>query len=516
MLLPAANTSVSITRERWFPIITLGGLGTLSNCALAATSYPVAAWGMMGLLVCVSVVWLSYLRHLLRLRTRELQAAHERCEHIEQQKDYLLTIDPQTGLARQQHFMNIVDDYSHAPTEPTSVAKEIMLIKLLDLDVIVRTLGFTRAELIVTTFADVLRHLPQVQSAYFGRGVFAVFMTKANAPQLFKALGKKITEADLGCGTQLVGGSAYWPEHGRSAGKLVRHAETALATSIARRKRWMLYDAVMEPSRLDMEIVSTFVKGNVQGLYPVFQPQLNLRTGKIESAEILERWNHWHLGAISPSVFIPLLEHSSLIRQVTLQMVDEAVRVAAYLRKQHMPCCISVNVAAYDLLDADLVDVISKALLRHSGWACDIKVELTETCVASDPQHVKRVLNQLNAIGVLASIDDFGTGYSSLSHLPSLPIHALKIDRSFVGDMIKNERNHDIVRSSISMARELGLVAVAEGVEDDKTLQLLKKEGCELAQGYVIAKPMAEAEFIEFMRTHAVDNIDINRILRSV
>jgi len=346
--------------------------------------------------------------------------------------------------------------------------------------------------------------------------VFALFMTKTNAPQLFKTLGKQIADADLGCGTQLVGGSAYWPEHGRSASKLVRHAETALATSVARRKRWMLYDASMEPSRLDMDIVSTFVKGNVQGLYPVFQPQLNLRTGRIESAEILERWNHWQLGVIAPSVFIPLLEHSGLIEQVTVQMVDEAVRVSAYLRKQHMPCCISVNVAAYDLLEANLVEIISQALQRHRGMACDLKVELTETCVASDPLHVKSVLTQLNGLGVHASVDDFGTGYSSLSYLNSFPIHELKIDRSFVGDMLTNERNHSIVRSTISMARELGLIAVAEGVEDDKTLQLLKKEGCEVAQGFVIAKPMAETEFIEFMRTHAVENIDINRIIRSV
>lgn len=516
---PFANRSTPVVSGCGFSVV-VGCLAIISVPALAVGSEGVAVgsvlWGAAIIFMLGGALWLSYTRYLLQQRTQELESALERCARIEQQHQQLLTIDQQTGLAKQQHFMELLDDYFHAPTEAQSVSKEVMLIKLLDLDVVVRSLGFTRAELIVTTFASLLQALPQTQAAYFGRGVFALFMTKTNAPQLFKELSKKIADADLGCGTQLVGGSSYWPEQGRSASKLVRHAETALATSVARRKRWMLYDAAMEPSRLDMEIVSTFVKGNVQGLYPVFQPQLNLRTGRIESAEVLERWNHWQLGVIAPSVFIPLLEHSGLIEQVTLQMVDEAVRVGAYLRKQHMPCCISVNVAAYDLLEANLPDIISQALLRHRGMACDIKVELTETCVASDPQHVKTVLTQLNAMGVLASVDDFGTGYSSLSYLNSFPIHELKIDRSFVGDMLHNERNHSIVRSTISLARELGLVVVAEGVEDDKTLQLLKKEGCEVAQGFVIAKPMAETDFIEFMRTHAVESIDFNRIIRSV
>src|SRR5690606_19554857 len=125
----------------------------------------------------------------------------------------------------------------------------------------------------------------------------------------------------------------YWPEQGRSAGKLMRHAETAMAMSIARRRRWMAYDAAMEPSRMDLDIVSIFAEGNVPGLFPVFQPQLDLRTGKITSAEILVRWQHPRLGFIAPNVFIPLLENAGLIERITAQMIDEAVRVAATLRQ---------------------------------------------------------------------------------------------------------------------------------------------------------------------------------------
>lgn len=125
------------------------------------------------------------------------------------------------------------------------------------------------------------------------------------------------------------------------------------------------------------------------------------------------------------------------------------------------------------------------------------------------------MLTQLSELGVYASVDDFGTGYSSLSYLSMFPIRELKIDRSFVGDMLINPRNHSIVRSTILMARELGLGTVAEGVEDDKTLQMLKKEGCAIAQGYVIARPLPETEFIEFMRAHAVQAFDLHSIIKS-
>jgi EAL domain-containing protein (putative c-di-GMP-specific phosphodiesterase class I) len=213
-------------------------------------------------------------------------------------------------------------------------------------------------------------------------------------------------------------------------------------------------------------------------------------------------------------VFIPLLENSGLIGQITEQMIDEAVRVAALLRKRGVPCCISVNIAAYDLIETQLSAVVRHALVRYQGLPSDLKLELTETSVATDPQRVKNVLVELSELGIYASVDDFGTGYSSLSYLSVFPIRELKIDRSFVTDMLDNPRNHSIVRSTILMARELGLATVAEGVEDDRTLQMLKKEGCDVAQGYVIARPLPEADFFEFMHTHASQTFDITAFMK--
>lgn len=458
--------------------------------------------------------WYWSLKRRVELRTRELSDALVQREIAEQELRRAIHFDAQTGLTKLSYFIEQVDDYFHANQRPVTQEKEILVIKLVDLDVIVRTFGFARAEMIVNAFATHLLKLDDTLAAYLGRGVFALFINKCNTLELFERLSSAMAESDPGLNSQFVGGSAYWPEHGRSAGKLMRHAETALAMSELRRRRWLAYEMAMEPSRVDLDIIAIFIDGNVQGIYPVFQPQLDLRTGKIVSAEVLVRWQHPRLGLVPPNVFIPLLENSGLIEQVTAQMIDEAVRVAVILRKRDLPCCISVNIAAYDLIESNLAEIINQALVRYQGVPGDIKLELTETSVATDPQRVKKVLTQLSEMGVYASVDDFGTGYSSLSYLSLFPIRELKIDRSFVGDMLGNPRNHSIVRSTILMARELGLVTIAEGVEDDQTLQILKKDGCDIAQGYVIARPLPEAEFIEFMRAHAAQLFDISQFMK--
>jgi predicted signal transduction protein with EAL and GGDEF domain/ABC-type amino acid transport substrate-binding protein len=458
--------------------------------------------------------WYWSLKRKVEQRTQELSEALAQRAIAEQELLRVAHYDAQTGLAKLPYFIDQLDDYFHAHQQPVKQEKEILVIKLADLDVIVRTFGFARAEMIVSAFANHLLKLDDALAAYLGRGVFALFINKSNALELFDRLSGAMAVSDPGLNSQFVGGSAYWPEHGRSAGKLMRHAETALAMSELRRRRWLAYEAAMEPSRVDLDIISIFIDGNVQGIFPVFQPQLDLRSGKITSAEVLVRWQHPRLGLVPPNVFIPLLENSGLIEQVTEQMIDEAVRVAVILRKRDLPCCISINIAAYDLIETNLAGIVSQALVRYQGLSSDIKLELTETSVASDPQRVKQVLTQMSEFGIYASVDDFGTGYSSLSYLSMFPIRELKIDRTFVSDMLGNPRNHSIVRSTILMARELGLVTVAEGVEDDQTLQMLKKDGCDIAQGYVIARPLPEAEFIEFMRAHAAQVFDMSQFMK--
>jgi EAL domain-containing protein (putative c-di-GMP-specific phosphodiesterase class I) len=207
--------------------------------------------------------------------------------------------------------------------------------------------------------------------------------------------------------------------------------------------------------------------------------------------------------------FIPLLETAGLIKQITHLMLDAAVQMAAQLRARNLSCVISVNVTRYDFMETNLLEFIRAALERHQGLAGDLKLEFTEVSMAVDFPRVKKILMELSECGVQLSLDNLGTGNSSLYSLSRLPLDELKIDRSFVGDMLTNSSNHSIVRAALFVARELNVTALAEGVEDDKTLQLLKAKGCDKAQGYVITKPLEEAEFLEFMQTHGVVGFDV-------
>ncbi len=256
----------------------------------------------------------------------------------------------------------------------------------------------------------------------------------------------------------------------------------------------------MEPDPINAAIVSAFRQDPVEGLYSVFQPQIDLRSQKIVAAEALVRWNHPDLGFISPDKFIPLIEKAGLVYKVTAIMLHEAARLSSLLRKLKLPITISVNIAVYDLISTDLPSIVADALSRNKAQPSDLKLELTETSFASDSRSLQSVVDQIRELGVSIAIDDFGTGYSSLSYLSILPIQELKIDRMFVYDMANNERNRNIVRSTILLAQTLGLVSVAEGAEDANTLRILNEYGCDRVQGYVFSKPLAEPELIKFIQ----------------
>lgn len=481
----------------------------------------------LSLVLVLSGIGFWCLKRLVAGRTRDLRQALALQQDSEQKLRHLANYDVETGLCKATFFAQLLDAWiQENPAQNLAQSqlqkqhqrqhqeqhqeqrqeqrepRELLLIKVVDLDMIVRTLGIARAEAIVANLARVLAEVPDAIAGYLGRGVYALFMARVDSPSFLEQTSFKAAARDSGFNLRLVGGSAYWPSHGRSALKLMRHAETALATSEARQKTWLGYELEMEPSGLDLDLISVFVKGNVQGLYPMFQPQLNLHTGRIDSAEVLVRLQHPRLGFLPPKAFIPLLENAGLIEQVTALMIDEAVRVSAQLRRENIACNLAVNVAAQDLSSANLVETISQTLVRYQGRPGDLSLEITESSVAQSPVRVRKVLSRLSELGIFTALDDFGTGQSSLTYLSNFPITELKIDRSFVGDMLTNPRNLSIVRSTLVMARELGLVTIAEGVEDSKTLELLRAEGCDLVQGYVVSHPLNEKDFVSFLRDY--------------
>jgi EAL domain-containing protein (putative c-di-GMP-specific phosphodiesterase class I) len=220
--------------------------------------------------------------------------------------------------------------------------------------------------------------------------------------------------------------------------------------------------------------------------------------------EALVRWPHPVHGVLSPDQFIPLAEQTGLIVPLTLWVLEEAVRQCrAWQRLTSSPLAVSVNLSARTLHDTELPDTVAAVLRAHDLAPSRLTLEITETGLMSDPARSLQVVSRLAELGVNIAIDDFGTGYSSLAYLKNLPVNVLKIDRSFVRGLAREENHKDIaiVRSIIAMAHLLRLQVVAEGIETPEELALLHGLGCDMAQGYHVSRPLAATDLQRWVQT---------------
>jgi diguanylate cyclase (GGDEF)-like protein/PAS domain S-box-containing protein len=298
-------------------------------------------------------------------------------------------------------------------------------------------------------------------------------------------------------------GIAVAPEHATEAEGLLRRADAAVQA--ARRLGGgssVLYSNDCEPhdpARLALlSELRRALENNELALH--YQPKVDLKTRTIVGAEALLRWTHSRRGFVSPAEFVPLAEQTGLIRPLTRWVLDRATGESCAWARAGRKLPVAVNVSARSLQDERIVDDIEEALLTHDLRGDRLQIEVTESAVMSDAGRAADVLASLTGRGVAVSIDDFGTGYSSLGLLRRLPVHELKIDKSFVIGMA-GETSEDtaIVRSTADLAHNLGLNVVAEGVEDQWTLDLLGSFGCDQAQGYHIARPMPSGEFVSWL-----------------
>lgn len=236
---------------------------------------------------------------------------------------------------------------------------------------------------------------------------------------------------------------------------------------------------------------------------PYFQPKVNLKTGLVVGAEALARWIHPEKGVIGPSVFIPPLEQSGNIDDLTFLMLEKAAVACRLFHDKGYPISISVNLSQVSLDDSGLADMVT-GIVRKAGIDSQyIVLEVTESAAVTDVAHALENLARLCMKGFLLSIDDYGTGYSSLQQLMRIPFSELKIDQSFVKDFADSDALRIVVESSIDMARRLEIKSIAEGVESQQDWDMLKSLGCDMVQGYFVAKPMDLGSFIEFYEMRA-------------
>jgi diguanylate cyclase (GGDEF)-like protein/PAS domain S-box-containing protein len=294
-----------------------------------------------------------------------------------------------------------------------------------------------------------------------------------------------------------VGGSlgiSLFPEHGDDAEVLLRRADLAVLVAKREAGSCVVYSPACDPYDPRRLVLLGELRRALEGdeLLLHYQPKVELKARCVVGAEALLRWRHPKRGMVRPDEFIPLAEKSGLIKPLTRWVLREAVRQCRSWERSGRPLYVAVNLSARNLQDPSLVGQITGLLDAERVAPELLRVELTESAVMSDQARVVESLRQLRGAGIETAIDDFGTGYSSLAYLQALPVSELKIDKAFVIGMGTNGNGKaTIVRSTNDLGHNLGLSVVAEGVEDERTLELLGNYGCDGAQGYHIARPMS-------------------------
>jgi diguanylate cyclase (GGDEF)-like protein len=295
-------------------------------------------------------------------------------------------------------------------------------------------------------------------------------------------------------------GVAFAPDDATDADELMRCADKAMYRSKQAGSAFETYDEQIDAERDRLRLMDDLRTAIAESQFELhYQPEVNVRNGTISAVEALLRWPHPRLGYIPPLEFLPLAEEGGLMRPLTTLVIDQALTQCARWRAEGQNLAVAINVSATNILDADFTDVIRRQLHRHQLPPSALVVEITETTLISDFERCKRVTGELRDLGCMVSIDDFGAGFTSLAYLSRLAVGELKLDRTFLSGLTGEDgmRDLDLVRATIQLAHALGLVVVAEGVEDRSTLDLLETMGCDLAQGYYIGRP-APASALSF------------------
>jgi EAL domain-containing protein (putative c-di-GMP-specific phosphodiesterase class I) len=261
-----------------------------------------------------------------------------------------------------------------------------------------------------------------------------------------------------------------------------------------------VYDTQTDPREAQqLTMLGELRKGIVENQLRLhYQPKCRA-DGAIEEVEALVRWQHPERGLLPPGAFVPLAERTALVRPLTTWVLNEAARQCAEWWKAGRKLSVAVNVCPRNLVNDDLAAIVRAAAAPYNLPLRALRLEITETAVIADEERAIAVLQQLRELGVEVSIDDFGAGYTSLSYLPTLPVKALKIDKQFIDNMVRDELDEAVVRNVIHLAHDLGMTTVAEGVETFEVWDRLIDLGCDEIQGYILTKPLPPDALLEWL-----------------
>ncbi|MCX3062679.1 putative bifunctional diguanylate cyclase/phosphodiesterase [Streptomyces beihaiensis] len=418
--------------------------------------------------------------------------------------------DPLTGLPNRQWLLErtwtALDD-----AERIGARSALVLIDLDRFRSVNDTLGHLAGDRLLLQIADRLgTALPRgAEAARLGGDEFAVLLPVADsttsaarvARGLVAALGSPLDLDGLTLVLEASAGLAVFPDHAVDAEGLLRRADVAMYQAKRDRTGVEVYESKRDsntPDRLGLlgDLRRALDAGEVELHY---QPKVRF-DGQVAGLEALVRWVHPERGKVPPDEFIAIAESSGLMPHLTEYVLDTALAQVARWRAQGLRVPVAVNVSPRDVHTPGFAGAVAARLARHGVPAGALQLEITEHVLLEDPQRAADTLAGLTGHGVKMSLDDFGTGYSSLVHLRRLPVSELKIDRSFVARLAVDNEDAEIVRCTVDLAHSLGLLVVAEGVEDDETWERLRDLGCDAVQGWLVAAAMPPGETTAWLR----------------
>ncbi len=443
-------------------------------------------------------------------RTERLEAANRQLRH-------LATHDALTSLPNRV----LLDDRLNQAIARAQRSGEQFAVCVLDLDrfkLINDSLGHHAGD-------ELLRHVARrltsaVQAAdtvgRLGGDEFVLIVNqlrgRAEAESFAQAIVEdlraptRIGELDVHASASI--GIAFYPADGATLETLYAHADAAMYC--AKQRGGATFEcftsSMSQPSEERVRFEGDLHRALKQQQFELhYQPKFRAVTGRIHSAEALIRWRHPERGLIMPDGFIPLAEESGLIVPIGAWAVEQACRQVRAWQDQGLPLVrVAVNISAVQFRRVDLVDTVRRALTDAGIDAHCLEIELTETAVMSDPEESVEILQRLSRMGIVVSVDDFGTGYSSMSYLRRFPIDKLKIDRSFITNIMTSADDAAIVQAIISLAHSLRLTVVAEGVENAEQVAFLQRQGCDQYQGHFFSRPLDPAAFAQMLRGGAL------------
>ncbi|MCB1667263.1 MAG: EAL domain-containing protein [Pseudomonadales bacterium] len=465
------------------------------NVALWVLDFMLFGFAFWGQYVSTSLS--KNVRHLVNEQTAELV---QKTEVLERQAIHDTTHDSLTDLPNRILLRDRLDQALLA------AQRNQRLVALLVLDLnrfkeINDTLGHFSGDRLLKQIAIRLREVVYNTDtlARLGGDEFAIVSSIASEEDVYTVI-EKIQRAfaspfslnKMQLDVQASIGVAFAPKHGQNLESLMQCADVAMYIAKEDKRHYYIYEAAMDKHssrRLSMiaQLRQAITKGD---LCLHYQPQIDTKTGQLTGVEALVRWNHNEYGLVPPDEFIYLAEQSGLITELSRWVLRTAVEQATDWSRQNKQINVAVNISPATLLDPDLPDFLAGLLASSRLPRNTLALEITELSLVRDPDLALDVLNQIVAMGVAIAIDDFGTGYSSMSYLKKMPASRLKIDKTFVADMLDNENDAAIVRATIGLAHDLGMQVIAEGVETEDIATALRELSCDSLQGYFFSPPL--------------------------